>query len=352
MRMATGDDRANRSGRLAGGSMSLSPRRGAAAVTGACAYARRPESHIPTPARSLMWSVMRIVGDAQVAEDFAHDAYLRVRGAMEAGPIEHIEAFLHQTARNLALDYQRRRRMRCAVELEAEDDDALCDIADNRLSQELAIIEREKFSAFGRALSGLPSRAQQVMILSRIEEWSNRQIAEHLGVSERTVFNDLKTAMAHCRERLARLDPRRRRRFGRSLGLPPRSLFLLEFGQPRRTMQTGSIAWDKGRKKRRRLRANSSTMTRSSTRPSNGSPACAMSRPTRRRRPLSTAGALSARVTPRSTAISKRCGNRPPSDRRRRRFGRIGAMLVGAIGAGRRAAGPCARPRRPLRCSP
>ncbi|ATQ70915.1 MULTISPECIES: RNA polymerase sigma factor [Methylosinus] len=156
---------------------------------------------------SLMWSVMRIVRDAQIAEDLVHDAYLRVRRAMEAGPIEHVEAFLHQTARNLALDYRRRRRMRGAVELEAADDDALLDIADNALSQETAIIEREKFVAFRSALSGLPPRAQQVMILSRIEEWPNRRIAEHLGISERTVFNDLKTAMAHCRERIARLDP-------------------------------------------------------------------------------------------------------------------------------------------------
>lgn len=154
--------------------------------------------------RSLMWSVMRIVNDAQIAEDLAHDAYLRVRRALETGSIEHIEAFLHQTARNLALDYQRRRRMRGAVEMEAESDDAVRDIADTALSQETAIIEREKFFVFRRALSGLPPRMQQVMILSRIEEWPNRRIAAHLGISERTVFNDLKTAMAHCRERLAR----------------------------------------------------------------------------------------------------------------------------------------------------
>jgi iron complex outermembrane recepter protein len=76
-----------------------------------------------------MWSVMRIVKDAQIAEDLAHDAYLRVHRAMESGPVEHLEAFLHQTARNLALDYQRRRRMRGAVELETESDDALLDIA-------------------------------------------------------------------------------------------------------------------------------------------------------------------------------------------------------------------------------
>ena len=41
-----------------------------------------------------------------------------------------------------------------------------------------------------------------------MEEWTNARIAQHLGVSERTVFNDLKLAMAHCRDALARSDRR------------------------------------------------------------------------------------------------------------------------------------------------
>lgn len=158
--------------------------------------------------RSLMWTVMRIVGDPQTAEDVAQEAYLRARRAIESGPIEHIEAFLQQTARNLALDHQRRRKMRAEYETDGLGEDVLQNIPDNVPSLEAALVERERFEAFRKALDGLPPRAQSVMILSRLEEWSNRQIAEHLDISERTVFSDLKLAMAHCRERLARLDGR------------------------------------------------------------------------------------------------------------------------------------------------
>lgn len=158
--------------------------------------------------RSLMWSVMRIVRDPQTAEDLAQETYLRARRAIDAGPIEHLEAFLHQTARNLALDYQRRRKTWSEIETDSADDTALRNVPDNAPSVEAIVLERERFETFRRSLAGLPERAQTVMILSRIEEWPNRRIAEHLGISERTVFSDLKLAMAHCRAALSRIESR------------------------------------------------------------------------------------------------------------------------------------------------
>jgi len=149
---------------------------------------------------------MRIVRDPQTAEDLAQETYIRARRAIEAGPIEHLEAFLHQKARNLALDHQRRRKRRSEVETDVPGDAVLRGVPEDVPSLEAAILERERFEVFRRSLEGLPDRAQTVMILSRVEEWPNRRIAEYLGVSERTVFNDLKLAMAHCRDALARLE--------------------------------------------------------------------------------------------------------------------------------------------------
>ncbi|MGV1836056.1 RNA polymerase sigma factor [Rhizobium rhizogenes] len=159
-----------------------------------------------TQRRSLLWSVMRIVRDPQTAEDLAQETYVRARRAADSGPIEHVEAFLHQTARNLALDHLRRKNTRANVEAEGVEEAAIAAIAADIPSVEDAIIERERLCWFKKALSGLPERAQTIMVLSRLEEWSNVRIADHLGVSERTVFNDLKLAMGHCRDALARLD--------------------------------------------------------------------------------------------------------------------------------------------------
>ncbi len=155
--------------------------------------------------RSLMGSIMRIVRDPHTAEDLAQETYLRASRAAQHGPIDHVEAFLHQTARNLALDHLRRNRSKSRVEVHG-DGEGLESVPADIPSIEAALLERERFRAFSEALAVLPARARAVVILSRIEKWSNIRIAGHLGVSERTVFNDLKLAMAHCRDALARLD--------------------------------------------------------------------------------------------------------------------------------------------------
>lgn len=154
--------------------------------------------------RSLLWTVMRIVRDPHTAEDLAQETYIRAKRAFDEGTVEHPEGFLHQTARNLALDHLRKAGTRAAVETDGLEGGAAETVASQVVSIEDAIIERQRFSAFKTALQGLPKRAQAVLILSRIEHWPQHRIAEHLGVSERTVFNDLKMAMAHCRDAIAR----------------------------------------------------------------------------------------------------------------------------------------------------
>lgn len=151
---------------------------------------------------ALTRAIARIVGDRQVAEDLAQETYIRACRAEERSPITHIEAFLHQTARNLALDHLRRRGVRLGIEGAAPED--LSAVAQDAPTPEERLAGRQVFDQLMAALGQLPPRAQSVLILARLENWTNRRIAEHLEVSERTVFNDLKLALAHCRDALAR----------------------------------------------------------------------------------------------------------------------------------------------------
>lgn len=156
---------------------------------------------------SLKWSVMRIVGDAQIAEDLAQETYIRARRAVETGkPIEHVEAFLHKTARNLALDYLRRRKLRTQVEAFGVAEQSLENVADPVVSLEDALIEREKFQQLKSVLSSVPDRARKAWILSQVEGMSYSEVAESLGVSRNTVYNDVKMVMGACYDAIARLD--------------------------------------------------------------------------------------------------------------------------------------------------
>jgi RNA polymerase sigma-70 factor (ECF subfamily) len=152
--------------------------------------------------RSLIGTLYRMVGCLATSEDLAHDAYLRVAKAVRERPVTHLQAFLYQTARNLALDHLRRERIRGGFMSEAPDG-AAASIAAPQPSQETAVIDAQRLNQVEGALSALPERARKALTLSRLEGLTYPEIARRLGVSENTVYNDIRAALAHC---LASLD--------------------------------------------------------------------------------------------------------------------------------------------------
>lgn len=156
--------------------------------------------------RSIIWTATRIVRDAQAAEDVAQETFIRAKQAMERGPIEHVEAFLHQTARNLAIDFRRRRDMHARIVRDDVGGDDIENIAAPVPSPEASLIHAERLRLLQDAIRQLPERTQKVWYLNRVEKWSYPKIAEHLGVSPGTVFNDFKLAHGHCVQAMARID--------------------------------------------------------------------------------------------------------------------------------------------------
>ena len=73
-------------------------------------------------------------------------------------------------------------------------------------SIEAALIERERLRLFEAALQSLPERARRAWTLSQVSGWPYAHIAEYLGVSRNTVYNDVKLVMGHCADVLARLE--------------------------------------------------------------------------------------------------------------------------------------------------
>lgn len=155
--------------------------------------------------RSLISAIQAIVRDVQTAEDLAQDAYVRASRALESHPIDHLEGFLFQTARNLALDHLRRRRTRDRYE-EPASAPHVESVPQDGPSAEDRLIERERAQIFDRALQSLPRRARHAWALSHLDGLSYGEIADRLGVSRNTVYNDIKLVMGHCHDVLARLE--------------------------------------------------------------------------------------------------------------------------------------------------
>ncbi len=149
---------------------------------------------------------LRRLQNAADAADATQETFLRLLSAAPRNPIENPEGYLFRTARNIAFDQEQLRRKRAQVECPVTDENAILNVASDAPSPEAEIIDRQRLYFFERALLGLPERARTVLLLNRKEGWPYPAIAQHLGISPNTVYNDVRMAMAHCVDAMAHLE--------------------------------------------------------------------------------------------------------------------------------------------------
>ncbi|WP_172609615.1 RNA polymerase sigma factor [Pseudomonas graminis] len=154
----------------------------------------------------LLRTLQRMVRSHTTAEDLLQETYLRVTRALAERAIEHLEPFVFQTARNLALDHLRARRVHARTII---DDAPLSDIHNvvaPDTSLEDAAHANRLLESLSASLETLSPRQQKIFTLSRLHGASYLEIAEQLGVSTSTVQKELKLIMRVCLSVAARLD--------------------------------------------------------------------------------------------------------------------------------------------------
>ena len=146
----------------------------------------------------LVGYLATILGERAAAEDIAQEAGMRLLDWPNAHdePLRQPRALLFRIATNLARDQLRRQIVRrdAAVELARADDTAASADIVSSARQELALV--------ADALASLPPRPREVLLLSRVEGHSHREIGEQLGISPKTVENHLARALAQLATRL------------------------------------------------------------------------------------------------------------------------------------------------------
>ncbi|MDH0746277.1 sigma-70 family RNA polymerase sigma factor [Pseudomonas sp. GD03842] len=156
----------------------------------------------------LLRTLQRMVRNSSTAEDLLQETYLRVARALRERAIEHLEPFVFQTARNLALDHLRARRLHARTVVE---DLPLADLH-SIVAPNAALEDTEHASRLLQSLTAslekLTPRQQKIFTLSRLNGCSYPEIAEELGVSASTVQKELKLIMAICVGVAARLERR------------------------------------------------------------------------------------------------------------------------------------------------
>lgn len=129
------------------------------------------------------------------APDLVQEAFTRMLrcGAFER--VENPQAYLTRTARNLLIERARTWHRKGCVQYpldEARD-------APLGPEQDWKIESRELRRAFRRCLLAMPARTRRIFLMHRLQGKTYREIAKHLGVSDKGVEYHMMRALARCR---------------------------------------------------------------------------------------------------------------------------------------------------------
>ena len=155
----------------------------------------------------LIRMLARVVGCANLAEDLAQETYLRVAKALKARPIEHLQPFLYQTAQYLAFDHLRSQRSKRRFEYQPADGSQLSEVPTGAPGPESHVQGQQQLHLLQQVLATLPKRQQQILVLHKLHDLSQSEIAQRLQVSLSTVEKDLRHALNACIKATDRQNP-------------------------------------------------------------------------------------------------------------------------------------------------
>jgi RNA polymerase sigma-70 factor, ECF subfamily len=136
----------------------------------------------------------RIVEDVDSARDIAQEACVRLwEGRGQASP-RSVRPYLFRIVRNLALDQLKTRRTRRRL-LGQHDPGRL-----RRPARPDEVLESDRIAAtVQRAIQALPDRRREVFVLTYLRGLSYAEVGEVLGISPKTVQNQMTSALAQLR---------------------------------------------------------------------------------------------------------------------------------------------------------
>lgn len=116
--------------------------------------------------------------------DLRQDTYVRVYEAAARSRPAVPKAFLFATAAHLLADRMRRRRV---VAIDAVGDIEALDVLVEEVSPERRLSAHEELRRLAQAIDLLPPKCREVVWMRRVDELSQREVAQKLGISEKSV---------------------------------------------------------------------------------------------------------------------------------------------------------------------
>ena len=153
------------------------------------AYETIYRSHV----HGLYEAAFKRLGDRAVSEDLVHDVFLRLWHKREQLQITNLSAYLYTAVRYEVLNYVTRHKEPLSFYTHFESLFLETDTPEQRL------VTRELLDLVYKYAETLPAKRKQIFLLHIKNRLTTRQIADELGISQKTVQNQLGTALNDLR---------------------------------------------------------------------------------------------------------------------------------------------------------
>jgi RNA polymerase sigma factor (sigma-70 family) len=144
--------------------------------------------------------LFRFVRNPADVDELLQETYAKLLMANPEGDeVRSVRALALTIARNAALDWLRHRDV---VPMELVSDLAALDVLDEKARVDEIVNAHQELALLSEVVAGLPKRFRQAFTLRRVYGLSQREIAEHMGISEKTVEQLLVRAVRRCADAL------------------------------------------------------------------------------------------------------------------------------------------------------
>ncbi len=151
--------------------------------------------------RPLGMYALRLLGDIDEAQDVVQEAFAGVWSKISAGiEIDSFKPYIYRTVHNAAMMRLRGAGTTVSMEVLTPDQVAGLDIESMEPVSDDAMELSERDARLWDAVDRLPERCRRILLMCKRDGMSYREVSEELGISVKTVENQMTKALKTLRE--------------------------------------------------------------------------------------------------------------------------------------------------------
>ncbi|RBQ28849.1 RNA polymerase sigma factor [Aliarcobacter vitoriensis] len=145
--------------------------------------------------KEILNYVSKLTGDAEKAKDVTQETYLRAISAEQEKDIN--RSFLYKTAKNIVIDYIRKRNKDNHVEFIEE---IITSPKDEQ--PEEVVLSDNHYENIMKIVDTLPKRSKEAFLMHSIDGYERKEIAQKMGISQSAVEKLINRAIKNLQEKL------------------------------------------------------------------------------------------------------------------------------------------------------